>query len=675
MFHNNIYSVPTDELHDLSYYSSGSCGSLGDLSCGVATASGPCSGITVPGRGAGGTGGGTGETTSSGDCIVGVVDSELHSHVLFKPLQGVGSFSHSPVSNTGGEFGFNIIHGDIRRVQGPVRVINQTGVDWFVKAHNIIRQSQLPNHRLARIHVKSSLNIPNWELYLSDYFDKQVIDFLQFGFPLSVSRQGFVHLEGSYNHSTAIKFDAHVTKYFDQELQWWGIMGPFDNWPLSAVHTSPLLTRSKDIDDRRVIVDLSYPPYTGLNHWVDSKFDGVQYSLTYPSVDMIAQRVAQLGPSALIYKIDLKRAFRNLKVDPGDCDMLGLTWEGKKYIDTSIPFGYLHGSACCQRVTDAIRYICNSGGYWVCNYVDDFMGVELPSKAHEAYQFLLKLLSELGLPISMSKLVSPQSKVTCLGIEVDAIYGTISINPEKLASIHVECLNWSSKNKATPTQMQSLLGKLLYIAKCVAPARLFLGRMLTMYRACFDCHSFQLTDEFFRDLNWFIKLLMHFNGVVFVKPLATQLELHVDASLHGIGAIFGTQVYASPLPQYLNPELGIVQLEMLNVLVAFRLWAHTMQDQKLKIYCDNAAVVSVLSSGRSRDAYLLACARNIWAITASHNIKFDIAHIAGKKNIIPDILSRWYTPAKFDNQHIEFLRHHCEWLQLLDHHFYIDWSI
>ena len=83
-------------------------------------------------------------------------------------------------------------------------------------------------------------------------------------------------------------------------------------------------------------MDLSYPPQLGLNHWVDSNFDGTQYSLTYPSVDMIADRIKHLGPNALIYKVDLKRAFRNLKVDPGDFDMLGLTFKGENLL--TLPF-------------------------------------------------------------------------------------------------------------------------------------------------------------------------------------------------------------------------------------------------------------------------------------------------------------------------------------------------
>ena len=61
------------------------------------------------------------------------------------------------------------------------------------------------------------------------------------------------------------------------------------------------------------------------------------FALTYPSVDQIVNRILQLGPGSLIYKIDISRAFRQLKVYPGDIDLLGLKM-GDYYIDQSVPF-------------------------------------------------------------------------------------------------------------------------------------------------------------------------------------------------------------------------------------------------------------------------------------------------------------------------------------------------
>ena len=148
---------------------------------------------------------------------------------------------------------------------------------------------------------------------------------------------------------------------------------------------------------------------------------------------------------------------------PGDIDKLVLYWNNKYYLDLAISFGYVHGSACCQWVTDAIQYICHLHGFWIFNYIDDLRGVELLHKAFEAFKFLKTLLADLGLPISSNKLVSPTLVVTCISISVDAFKGTWSIDSVKLADIHTTCLKWLNKHRATPTQLQSLLGKMLYI--------------------------------------------------------------------------------------------------------------------------------------------------------------------------------------------------------------------
>ena len=59
------------------------------------------------------------------------------------------------------------------------------------------------------------------------------------------------------------------------------------------------------------------------------------------------------------------------------------------------------------------------------------------------------------------------------------------------------------------------------------------------------------------------------------------------------------------------------------------------------IYCDNFAVVNVLRSGKARDPYLAACARNIWLWAAIHDMHVTYTHVSGKNNRTADLLSRW----------------------------------
>ena len=55
----------------------------------------------------------------------------------------------------------------------------------------------------------------------------------------------------------------------------------------------------------------------------------------------------------------------------------------------------------------------------------------------------------------------------------------------------------------------------------------------------------------------------------------------------------------------------IVHLEMVNIFLAMRLFANIWSSKKVLINCDNQAVVTILMTGKTHDAFLAACARNI----------------------------------------------------------------
>ena len=61
-------------------------------------------------------------------------------------------------------------------------------------------------------------------------------------------------------------------------------------------------------------------------------------------------------------------------------------------------------------------------------------------------------------------------------------------------------------------QVQSLLGHLLYIHKCVKPARYFLNRMLEVLKNAHNVSRIGLNPSFCRDISWFLKFLPDFNG-------------------------------------------------------------------------------------------------------------------------------------------------------------------
>ena len=76
----------------------------------------------------------------------------------------------------------------------------------------------------------------------------------------------------------------------------------------------------------------------------------------FPSVDDITNALKCLGRGAFLYKVNVSYAFRHVKVDLGDYNLLGLQWNGM-YIDTCLPLGTHHGSQIFQCLSNAVRYI------------------------------------------------------------------------------------------------------------------------------------------------------------------------------------------------------------------------------------------------------------------------------------------------------------------------------
>ena len=201
--------------------------------------------------------------------------------------------------------------------------------------------------------------------------------------------------------------------------------------------------------------------------------------------------ISKVGDNVLLYKLDISRAFRNLRIDPRDYGVMGLQWERKFYVDVSVAFGYKHGSAQMQRLGDTIRYVMTSQRYAVFPYIDDIIGVQSVVDAQKAFDTLKALADNLGLPINPKKLVPPAKQVVCMGILVDVENNILRIPEEKMLEIKSLCNKWAYKTSATRQQLQSLLGKLLYIHRCVRRSRLFVNRMLALLRNSGSSHSIQ----------------------------------------------------------------------------------------------------------------------------------------------------------------------------------------
>ena len=118
-------------------------------------------------------------------------------------------------------------------------------------------------------------------------------------------------------------------------------------------------------------------------------------------------------------------------MEPVDAIKLGIKWQGYVFIDVLIAFGWVHGSASIQCISDAgcdaVTYIMSKAGAKMFAYVDDYIRVSSKQHSEQHFQCLASLLTELGLPSNPDKQTSPCRKLTCLGIQIDLDSNTLSI--------------------------------------------------------------------------------------------------------------------------------------------------------------------------------------------------------------------------------------------------------
>ena len=208
-----------------------------------------------------------------------------------------------------------------------------------------------------------------------------------------------------------------------------------------------------------------------------------------------------MDPDILLSKIDVSSAFRNLRIDPRDFDILGLKWKDSSYLDISVAMGLKMGSVLCQRTTDVLRHIMTSCNVRTFNYIDEVICMHQRQKNDAEFQTLFNLFEFLGIPINPKKLVKPSKSLTCMGINVNLETKQLSIPQDKLLEILDLCYLYGCKKVITKKQLQSLLGKLLYLHRCVHQTRIFVNRLLNILRHA-NAHV-QIDTEMKKDILWF----------------------------------------------------------------------------------------------------------------------------------------------------------------------------
>ena len=130
------------------------------------------------------------------------------------------------------------------------------------------------------------------------------------------------------------------------------------------------------------------------------------------------------------------------------------------------------------------------------------------------------------------------------------------------------------RTQAIRREVESLLGKLQFVSKCVKAGRVFLARLIHWLRGMDRSSKYSSSLEARRDLAWWARFVQEYNGISIVwlnKEPATDKIIATDASKIGYGGTLGQEYFRGRFPGK-TQELNIAYLELLAVMVALKIW-------------------------------------------------------------------------------------------------------
>ena len=539
--------------------------------------------------------------------------------------------------------------------------------NYFIDLHRKVSSLETYNFNGARISLAhSNINVTKIREFMPKSFeDLSVVQYLEFGFPLGLV-EDFVLQPTLKNHSSSYEFYSHVDKFVSNELVKGGLTGPLTSVPFKSAMTSPLMTAPKKPDSRRAIFDASFGDFSLNMNTPEKCYLLDEFEFTFPKVDDFGKLILQLGRGAYMWKRDLSRFFLQLPLDPLDFDKVCFVWRGFLFFFTSYIWGCRHAGMNGQRVSNLISAVHRSIGcndsllriftsldssscslieFNTLNYSDDFCGAEAdPERAAASFDAMGRLLTELGFSESLDKAVSPRQVITFLGIEFCSVSQEMRVNAEKCEELSADLILWIRRTVACKSELQSILGKLIWISKAVRFSRSFVCRMINEIKNLkSQKQKVKLSDDLKKDFLWWHVYMGSFNGVQLLVSDEVSFQIAGDACVVGLGCYNPSQnsYFSRKLPLKLQDSSIPIHLkEFLCVILSVKIWGKFWTGKTVQIFSDNDSVVDVISNLKPKDLKMQAYLREFLFWVCRFNFNAVASKIGTKDNDIADFLSR-----------------------------------
>jgi hypothetical protein len=190
----------------------------------------------------------------------------------------------------------------------------------------------------------------------------------------------------------------------------------------------------------RYIHDLSFPEGSSVNCGIPDEAS----SCAYGSLDAFVEELWSHGKGSLLAKIDVKEAYKHVRVRSEDQLLLGscvrVHGTTAYYYDTVLPFGLKTSARIFIDVTEFMkRVMLDRGASYMWSYSDDFATVGAPGSdaCMRNLDIAEETFFEAGFELSNEKREGPATRVSILGWEIDSTEMSATVPEPKRSAITI----------------------------------------------------------------------------------------------------------------------------------------------------------------------------------------------------------------------------------------------
>ncbi|KAM9954698.1 hypothetical protein ACTFIW_003298 [Dictyostelium discoideum] len=284
-------------------------------------------------------------------------------------------------------------------------------------------------------------------------------------------------------------------------------------------------------------------------------------------------------------KLDIKKAYLHVLVDPQYRDLFRFVWKGSHYRWKTMPFGLSTAPRIFTMLLRPVLRMLRDINVSVIAYLDDLLIVG--STKEECLSNLKKtmdLLVKLGFKLNLEKSVlEPTQSITFLGLQIDSVSMKLLVPKEKKKSVIKEIRNFLKLDCCSPRKLAGLKGKLIALKDTVIPFRLYTRRTNKFHSQCLTLangdwdQSFPIPQDVKSEISHWLTVLNQWNGKEISLFPSYDYVLTTDASESGAGATLkkGNKIIKTWSFQWSTTQSNMSsnRREMLALLMAYQaLW-------------------------------------------------------------------------------------------------------